>query len=169
MQWIFNNVVWDNYFLVFLSSNSPILLCLRNLPTSRVNNDWHFSSVNKKLSLGKKLKKHPLRVIRFWQHQRKVRDIIIKYWKNCGKRLNFSNWDSKISISCHASSFFFCPIHFFKNSLHEWVFEWMTSSPHFGTNRLIFYRSWIATRQLIWGLVDYLLLYSAHAGGDKQI
>ena len=89
--------------------------------------------------------------------------------KNCGKRLNFSNWDSKISISCHASSFFFCPIHFFKNSLHEWVLEWMTSSPHFGTNRLIFYRSWIATRQLIWGLVDYLLLYSAHAGGDKQI
>lgn len=65
--------------------------------------------------------------------------------------------------------FFFCPIHFFKNSLHEWVLEWMTSSPQFGTNRLIFYRSWIATRQLIWGLVDYLLLYSAHAGGDKQI
>ena len=145
------------------------LLCLRNLATSRINNDCQLFFSLLKNRLGNWSSKASSD---FGNEKGKLEISNIEL-KEVWEKAQFSTFkigNSKISISCHASSFF-APFTFeLKNSLHEWVFtSEMTSSPHFGPNRLIFYRSWIATRQLIWGLVDYLLLYSAHARGDKQI
>ena len=76
--------------------------------------------VNKKLSLGKNLKKHPFRVIRFWQHQRKVRDILLSnIERTVGKGSISQIGIQRLASPVTLALFFCCPIHFFKNSLHE--------------------------------------------------